>query len=82
MNWCCRAATGALPRLQQEAFGATRVVPPSPISILSHADAVFGVEHSANLEEKIAHNDSGTDPTAVNVSDNARMSKRRISMPI
>jgi hypothetical protein len=82
VNWCCRVATGALSRLQQGAFGATRAVPFSPIFILSHADSVFGVKHSASLEEKIAHHESGTGPTPVKINDNARVSKRRIVVSI
>src|SRR5579864_3738267 len=82
VNWCCRAATGALPRLQQGAFGATSLGPLSPIFIVSHGDGVSGIAHSASLEERIAHNDSGTGPPPVKVNDNARVSKRRIVISI
>lgn len=78
VNWCCRAATGALSTLQQGALGATSFAPLSPMFILSHGDCVFGAAHSASLEEKIAQNESGTGPTPVKLSDNARMSKRRM----
>ena len=54
----------------------------SPIFIVSHGDGVFGVAHSASLEEKIAHNDSGNGPTPVKLNDNARVSKRRIVISI
>jgi hypothetical protein len=50
----------------------------SPIFIVSHGDSVFGVEHSASLEEKIAQTESGTGPTPVKLNDNARVSRRRI----
>ena len=54
----------------------------SPIFIVSHGDGVFGVAHSASLEEKIAHNDSGNGPTPVKLNDNARVSKRRMLLSI
>jgi len=57
-------------------------VPFSPIFIPPHADSVFGAEHSASLEEKIAHHESGTGPTPVKINDNARVSKRRIVISI
>jgi hypothetical protein len=81
-NWRCRAAAGALSRLQQGTLGATTLVPLSPIFIVSHGDGVFGVAHSAILEVKIAHSDSGTGPTPVKLKDNARVSKRRIAITI
>ena len=81
-NWRCRAATGALSRLQHGAFGATSLVSLSPIPIASHGECVFGVAHSAILEVKIAHNDSGTGPTPIKLKDNARVSKRRIFISI
>ena len=79
MNLCCRAATGALERLQQEAFGATSLVPSpsSPIFMLPQGDLVLGVEHSASLEEKIAQGESGTGPSPVKLTANAKMSDRR-----
>jgi hypothetical protein len=50
--------------------------------ILSHGDCVFGVAHSASLEEKIAQNESGTGPKPVKLSDNATVSKRRMSVSL
>lgn len=82
VNWRCRAATGALSKLQQGAFGATSLVPLSPMFMASHGDGVFCVAHSASFEEKTAHHDSGTGPTPIKVNDNPRVSKRRIVISI
>src|SRR5215470_2373136 len=75
---CRVAGTGALEKVQQETSGAaTTLAVLSSVFIWSQMDCVWGVEHSAILDEKIAHADSGAGPNPATLSANAKMSNRR-----
>jgi hypothetical protein len=64
---------------QDESDTVAFCAPLSSMSIWSQRDCVFGVEHSANFEEKRAQAESGTGPSPATLNANAIISSRRIS---